>query len=714
MVVRRLGAGAMGTVYEARDPELARSVAIKLVGEPEPHLELRLQREAQALAQLQHPNVVAVHELGVHDGQLFLAMELVDGVNLAGYLAIDERGWRDIVRLFIDAGRGLAAVHAKGIVHRDIKPSNLLVDTDGRVRVGDFGLARLVGDDGKALPTDPPDADAIATAKTLDGWQGETITSGNGAAADGALATPLTRAGAIIGTPFYMAPEQLRGSRATPAADQFSFCVAMWIALFGTHPFGDLEGAASDRPTKVLVDVAPAVLAGKRRQTARRRVPRWLVRTLDRGLASDPDKRFPSMAELVAALEAGTSNRRPLAVAGGAGAVVLAGVIAWSVVSAQTRARREQADAQAVADAATLRRATIALDHDPAEALALVSKLSPGSPSWRGARTVIADAVERGASRTIETRGHADLVALSADGALVAAVVDGTVSSDVTAMVRVLHVWDAVTLVERWAVPVAREVTAIGFAPDAVIVTTYDGVIAGHDLATGTSRQRRALAGEFVHAAIAPGGRYVIMASSTGPTFVVDLDGSERSIGDYYNAAWSPDGRIAVLQDRHDPRLDRLDVTTGEVTKWVPSDALPGVNVIGLATDGKAVWAGGWQGRVIELGTGSPYPRKTDHAGPMVSLVPMIGGRLVAASSAWRFEGGADDDIGHADDAITHQRRQLERDRAPSGSSRRDRRGRGGRRGHRVDRSRRCDPAVASRAARPPGHAADHRRRGDR
>ncbi|MCA9663106.1 MAG: serine/threonine protein kinase, partial [Myxococcales bacterium] len=200
----------MGVVYAAHDPELDRKVALKLVrvGASGSEERQRLLREAQAMARLAHPNVVAIFDVGERAGEVFLAMELVDGETLRAWI---ERGppRSAVLDALIDAGRGLAAAHAKGLVHRDFKPDNVMIDGDGRVRVMDFGLAREV-------ERAPARADEEAAAATTS-----------------ALGADLTLTGALLGTPAYMAPEVFAGAAADARADVFAFAVVLWEALYG-------------------------------------------------------------------------------------------------------------------------------------------------------------------------------------------------------------------------------------------------------------------------------------------------------------------------------------------------------------------------------------------------------------------------------------------------------------------------------------------------
>jgi Tol biopolymer transport system component/predicted Ser/Thr protein kinase len=277
-----LGAGGMGIVYRAFDPELARPVALKVL-HPETSVtstssagRSRLIREAQALAKLAHPNVIAVHDVGTTGEQVFLAMELVEGKSLGAWMRERRSPWREVLRVLDQAGRGLDAAHRAGLVHRDFKPENVLIGGDGRVRVVDFGLAR------------PPETTADSLAET-------------GPAREDPLAVSITRTGAILGTPLYMAPEQHAGRTADARTDQFAFCLVLHEALVGVHPFhAETREELARNAGGGLPDAPPRGVD----------LPRHVWRALQRGLRPAPADRFPSMHELLAALEPAQGARR--------------------------------------------------------------------------------------------------------------------------------------------------------------------------------------------------------------------------------------------------------------------------------------------------------------------------------------------------------------------------------------------------------------------
>ncbi|HEY4244512.1 MAG TPA: serine/threonine-protein kinase [Kofleriaceae bacterium] len=291
VIARVLGAGGMGIVYAAHDPELDRTVAVKVLrGAGNAAMQERLRREAQAMAQIAHPHVVPVHDVGVVDEQLFVVMEYVEGETLAHWCE-QHPAPREILRAYREAARGLAAAHAAGIVHRDFKPENALVGADGRVRVADFGLARTSGEvDLTALGALPVSPDGPTAAASL------------------------TQTGMVLGTPYYLAPELYEGADADARSDQFSFCVALFTALCGARPF------AGD----TLEQLRASVTAGELHEPSRR-LPRRIRAALRRGLSRDPAARFPSMMDLVAIL-APPARRWPYvaAAAAAAGAFALA------------------------------------------------------------------------------------------------------------------------------------------------------------------------------------------------------------------------------------------------------------------------------------------------------------------------------------------------------------------------------------------------------
>ena len=280
-IVKELGAGGMGVVWQAFDPVLRRGVAIKeLRDASSPRLVERLRREAQALAQLSHPNVVTVYDVGEELGELYIVMQLLGGATLADALAKLPRTPHRVLPLLVQAARGLEAAHAAGIIHRDFKPTNVLVDGDA-VRVSDFGLS----------------------------WVSESeLPSG----ATGQLPTDVITRGAI-GTPAYMSPEQHLGQPLTAATDQFSFCVTLWEALVGERPFAG----------KDIASLRAAVTEGKLPELPSRISPR-IRRVLLRGLSRDPAARYPSMTAL---LEELVPRRRGAWIAVGAGLLAAASVV---------------------------------------------------------------------------------------------------------------------------------------------------------------------------------------------------------------------------------------------------------------------------------------------------------------------------------------------------------------------------------------------------
>ncbi len=284
-----LGRGGMGVVYRARDPDLDRVLAIKLVRSRHRGGD-RMLREAQAMARLDHPNVAPVFDVGMRGEQVFLVMPFLAGGTLGDWCRKRARPWRDVVVRYLAAGRGLEAAHKDGIVHRDFKPENVMIGKKGEVQVVDFGLARA-------------DADSADDDVAPHGGQ---------------LAVQLTRAGDLLGTPAYMAPEQLDGKVVDARADQFSFCVSLHEGLYGVRPFEMPAGGG-------LAALRDSLRTPVRPPAPGRAVPRWLRDALVRGLRLDPGERWPSMTALLAELERGLRRRMP-ALAGRTGVVIGAGV----------------------------------------------------------------------------------------------------------------------------------------------------------------------------------------------------------------------------------------------------------------------------------------------------------------------------------------------------------------------------------------------------
>ncbi|HWB74543.1 MAG TPA: serine/threonine-protein kinase, partial [Nannocystaceae bacterium] len=288
VVVDKIGAGGMGVVYAAYDPELDRKVALKLLrtkgGGSAGRAKLLL--EAQALAKLAHPNVVAVFDVGAVGEHVWIAMEFVAGTPLSAWLRAQPRRWQDALAVLVKVAEGLAAAHRAGLVHRDVKPDNVMftpsgVHDDERVRLMDFGLARASAADS----TSASSSDLMI-----------------GAALDA------TRGGAAAGTPGYMAPEQHLRLLLDARTDEFSWCVMAWEALYGERPFGG----------DMASGLAASVIAGNLRAPPRgSNVPRWLRAVLQRGLARDPDQRFPSMTALLDAIARGRARARARRIVGG-------------------------------------------------------------------------------------------------------------------------------------------------------------------------------------------------------------------------------------------------------------------------------------------------------------------------------------------------------------------------------------------------------------
>lgn len=339
VVLERVGEGAMGVVYSAFDPQLDRRVALKLLTTDGPRE--RLLREARSMARLSHPNVVTVFEVGELGGDVFVAMELVEGTTL-------RDGANDVLATFRAAGRGLAAAHAEGLVHRDFKPDNVLIDAEGRPKVTDFGLAR-------AEPS-------------------------SGAHVEGDVS--ITRTGALLGTPAYMAPEQLRGEVADARSDQFAFCVSLWEALHGERPF---EGDS-------IESLAASIERGPRKP--RRRVPRRVHAALLKGLRANPAERHADVETLLVALDPPRSRRMMALTAAAIVGLVGVGFVASPIARPCVASESALVDAwnESIADRIRAAFALSAPSFGPAIAESAIVEIDAWADAWTGQRVAACEA----------------------------------------------------------------------------------------------------------------------------------------------------------------------------------------------------------------------------------------------------------------------------------------------------------------------------------
>jgi tetratricopeptide (TPR) repeat protein len=414
IVLDRLGAGAMGVVYLAIDPELDRKVALKLLkhardepsGSMSEGARTRMIREAQALAKLSHPNVVAIYDVGARGDDVWIAMEFVEGETLRGWLGARRRGWSEVLALMEQVGRGMAAAHAAGLVHRDMKPDNVMIDRGGRARLMDFGLARA----------DAGPSEAVA-------------------AGGGALSIEVTTAGAIIGTPAYMAPEQLMGRAAGASADLFALCVTFWEALYGARPFA---GGAIE---ELRINVSTGRVLRPRRGGG---APRWLEKVLTRGLAAEPTQRWQSVAAMLDALERQKQRRKGLRALGLVGFVVGLGITGVTIDEAATRRKIASCEAEGRAidevlnegARAQIERAFLATGKPGAAVI--FEKTAPWLERW--ARSWAAAATEVCVASTVERRWDHETAGRARE-----CLEEGRASFE--ALVAELAVADAITLV---------------------------------------------------------------------------------------------------------------------------------------------------------------------------------------------------------------------------------------------------------------------------
>jgi formylglycine-generating enzyme required for sulfatase activity/tRNA A-37 threonylcarbamoyl transferase component Bud32 len=400
IVVERLGAGAMGVVYAAYDPKLDRKVALKLL-RPAPgsgdqaRRTARLEREAQAVAKLSHPNVVGIFDVLVFEERVVLAMEYLAGGTLRAWMDAKKRSWREIVAMFIEVGKGLAAAHAAGQIHRDFKPDNVLLDANGVPKVADFGLART-----------RTTAGAQAAVSTEDDVHSANEQSGELSEAH------LTRTGAIAGTPAYMAPEQFLGKPVDERTDQFAFCVALYEALYGQRPFaGDTVLRLASSVTEGRIQPPPKDVA----------VPSWIRQSLLRGLTGNSAQRYRDIGELVDVLSTDPVRRRRRWLLTTAAVAILAAAAFWTqdAIASRRREIRKQVAEHLQSGTASLleaRRKAAAADDLRRRALAAFDGFNgtAGEDLWSAYLSLTRE-VATGYSRAIQRFEAATTLAPSAE-----------------------------------------------------------------------------------------------------------------------------------------------------------------------------------------------------------------------------------------------------------------------------------------------------------
>ena len=671
VLLNLVGRGAMSVVYAAYDEALDRRIAVKVLRAPLAFRNARLRREAMAMAQLAHPNVVAVHEIGHWEGRLFIAMELIKGQTVEAWLNARWRPWKDVVEVFLQAGRGLAAAHERGLVHRDFKPANVMVGEDGRVRVLDFGLVRLAEECADGLPLgggggERGDADDAAAAL-------EVSPAGSG---------ELTASGASLGTPAYMAPEQRAGD-ADVRSDQYSFCVALHEALFGERPGASAAGSRTRRGSVV---------------------PARLARAIERGLAETPAARWPSMALLLAELERiRWPARRWRLRAAVLGMAALVGVVALSATHLVAGARRDRAALEQQAeqqrelahDAKLVMAAQRLLERDPTLAVAALAEVrQPGKASgWRSTATaLLLQPMSRSVARDLETtcvgveldrEGGLAIVTLMSgdvqvrrtDGTgkpLQLSAVPGT-QVRASADRRWVLTWKpgdpAVTRVrtdnsERAAIGVpGAAVAAAGFEGEEsdVITVAQDGVArrwrAGHAKVIGAPPRELAAALRDQPGwslSLGPAGRHVVAASPEGERWLWRVGGAPPTV-----RLPAGERRIFRVTFSHDERWLALTLEGGDVELWnleagSPPMTLHGhtqtVAMVDFNNDGSRLATASHDGtaRIWPTTSAAEPLVLRGHTEPITSIrFEPSGARVVTASQdrtarVWRVDGSSD------------------------------------------------------------------------
>jgi eukaryotic-like serine/threonine-protein kinase len=273
-IVAPLGAGGMGEVYRARDTRLGRDVAIKVLPPSvsnDPERLRRFELEARAAGALNHPNILVIYDVGTQDGSAYLVSELLEGETLAERLRSGALPLRKALDIATQTARGIAAAHAKGITHRDLKPANIFVTADGRVKILDFGLAKV-----------ERSGVASGSSQTID-----TLAT---------QSSPETQSGTVLGTVGYMSPEQVRGKPADARSDIFSLGAILYEMLSGSRAF---SGDSSVEIMNAILKEDPRELAASNRN-----ISPALERVIRRCLEKNPEERFQSASDLAFAIDA--------------------------------------------------------------------------------------------------------------------------------------------------------------------------------------------------------------------------------------------------------------------------------------------------------------------------------------------------------------------------------------------------------------------------
>ena len=600
-----LARGGMGRIVRAHDRRLGRDVAIKelLPG----HDDVRFEREARITARLAHPAIVAIHEAGRWpSGEPFFAMKLVAGTSLDKRLAATKSFAERLALVpnVIAAVDALAYAHDERVIHRDLKPANILVGNYGETVVIDWGLAKDLRS---------TDADDMVVGPFRGGGEGETI------------------AGAVMGTPAYMPPEQAEGDPVDERADVYALGALLYQVLAGQPPY---VGKTTEAVLAAVLKGPPPSLAEVVAEA-----PIELVAIVDKAMARIPDDRFASarpMADELRRFQTGqlvTSHRytagelarrwlrrhrAPVAV--GAIAFVALAVVGVAsvakIVAEQRRADREAADATARADRGTLERARALLDTDPTAAVATLADLGPGAPEWRAARTVIADARARGIARVLHGDGApiTDL-AFSSDGAYLAAIAGSE-----------LIAWDLDTGVTSRLLGAGELGSPRTFAwsgHDVLHVDWAGRLGRWHPFAGGDDVVLPDVDHETVD--LAPGGRYLATADNNEGEVLEIATGRRIPFGSEQALGWDRDGHTLLVFDRRAHEIRRVDLATGATQKF----ACPHEGIHSLVIAGPRVFAGGFDGAYVEGGVKWPTGETDDIA----VLAGLPDGRLASAMS---------------------------------------------------------------------------------